>query len=107
MQWIDVSLEQPPVAGKYVVKTRTTMGNTHKLEAGYTITNGKGHFNVSNQIVTHWLKEETIELDAKKLLKKHLDKNIPKGEYRSEKQLAQLHYEASIDAINEALGKGK
>jgi len=57
MQWIDISLEKPPVAGKYVVKTRTTMGNTHKLEAGYTITNGRGHFNVSNQIVTHWLKE--------------------------------------------------
>jgi hypothetical protein len=58
MQWIDVSLEQPQVAGKYLVKTRTTMGNTHKLESGYTITNGKGHFNVSNQIVTHWLKED-------------------------------------------------
>jgi hypothetical protein len=107
MQWIDISLEQPQVAGKYLVKTRTTMGNTHKLEAGYTITNGKGHFNVSNQVVTHWLKEETIELNAKKLLKKHLDINIPKDKFRSVKQLAQLHYEASIDAINEALGNTK
>lgn len=63
MQWIDISLEQPTTAGKYLVKTRTTMGNTHKLEAGYTITKDektgkeKRHFNVSNQVVTHWLKE--------------------------------------------------
>ena len=42
-------------------------------------------------------------MDAKKLLKKHLDKNIPKGEYRSEKQLEQLRYDSAIDAINEAL----
>lgn len=57
MQWIDISLEQPTTAGKYLVKTRTSMGNTHRLEANYTITNGKGHFGVTNQVVTHWLKE--------------------------------------------------
>ena len=57
MKWIDVSLEQPTQAGKYVVKTRTTRDNTPKGETGYTITNGKGHVNVSNQIVTHWLDE--------------------------------------------------
>lgn len=58
MQWIDISLEQPKTAGKYLVKTRTSMGNTHRLETNYTITNGKGHFGVTNQIVTHWLKED-------------------------------------------------
>jgi hypothetical protein len=42
-------------------------------------------------------------MEAKKLLKKHLDIHIPKGEYRSEKQLIQLRYDASIGAINEAL----
>ena len=42
-------------------------------------------------------------MDAKKLLKKHLDIHIPKGEYISEKQLIQLRYDASIDAINEAI----
>tara|TARA_R110000782_G_scaffold124173_1_gene215724 strand:- start:66 stop:311 length:246 start_codon:yes stop_codon:yes gene_type:complete len=42
-------------------------------------------------------------MEAKKLLKKHLDIHIPKGEYRSKKQLIQLRYDASIDAINEAL----
>jgi hypothetical protein len=72
MKWIDVSLEQPTQAGKYVVKTRTTMGSTHKIEAictfrevledsralkGFKIKELKAHFNVSNQIVTHWLKE--------------------------------------------------
>ena len=63
MEWIDVSLEQPAQAGKYIVKTRTTMGNTHRVDAAYTITKDpntgkvKKHFNVSNQIVTHWLKE--------------------------------------------------
>jgi hypothetical protein len=63
MEWIDVSLEQPKQVGKYLVKTKTSMGNTHRLEAGYTITKDektgkeKKHFNVSNQVVTHWLKE--------------------------------------------------
>lgn len=42
-------------------------------------------------------------MEAKKLLKKHLDIQIPKGEYRSEKQLTQLRNDACIDAINEAL----
>ena len=42
-------------------------------------------------------------MEAKKLLKKHLDIHIPKSEYRSGKQLIQLRYDASIDAINEAL----
>jgi hypothetical protein len=57
MQWIDISLEQPTQEGKYLVKTRTTMGNTHRVESSFSITNGKGKFNVSNQVVTHWLKE--------------------------------------------------
>lgn len=42
-------------------------------------------------------------MDAKKLLKKHLDLNIPNGVWRSAKQLEQANYDASIDAINEAL----
>lgn len=43
-------------------------------------------------------------MDAKKLLKKHLDLNIPKGVFMSGKQLEQANYDASIGAINEALG---
>lgn len=63
MEWIDVSLEQPKQVGKYLVKTKTSMGNIHRLEVGYTITKDektgkeKHSFNLSNQVVTHWLKE--------------------------------------------------
>lgn len=42
-------------------------------------------------------------MEAKKLLKKHLDLNIPKGVFISEKQMEQAKYDASIGAINEAL----
>jgi len=61
MEWIDINVEIPSVEGKYLVKTKTTMGNTHRVDAGCTLREDKGkvkaHFNVSNQIVTHWLKE--------------------------------------------------
>lgn len=43
-------------------------------------------------------------MDAKSLLKKHLDLLIPKGIYSSPKQLENYRYEATINAINEALG---
>lgn len=46
-------------------------------------------------------------MDAKQLLKKHLELNIPKGEYRSAKQLEQLRYDSAIGAINEALELNK
>jgi len=42
-------------------------------------------------------------MDAKKLLKKHLELNIPKGIFLSPKQIEQHTYDATIDAINEAL----
>jgi hypothetical protein len=57
MEWIDITKEQPTKEGKYVVKTVTTMNSKHKLETKCTITKGKTHFGVTNQIVTHWLKE--------------------------------------------------
>ncbi len=57
MEWIDIKKEQPTEEGKYVVKTITTMGSKHKVETLCTITKGKVHFGVTNQIVTHWLKE--------------------------------------------------
>ena len=61
MEWIDITIEQPTVNGKYLVKTKTGMGNERRLDADYTIqkVNGKDKktFHVSNQIVTHWLKE--------------------------------------------------
>ena len=57
MEWIDIEKEQPIIEGQYVVKTKTTMGGNHKVEAKCTINSGKAHFGVTNQIVTHWLKE--------------------------------------------------
>jgi hypothetical protein len=46
-------------------------------------------------------------MDAKKLLKKHLDLLIPKGQYLSDKQIDQLRYEASINALNEVIESSK
>ncbi len=60
-QWVDIKEEQPTTEGKYLIKTLTRMGNKHTLEAKMSVNQEKGkpkaHFNVSNQIVTHWLKE--------------------------------------------------
>lgn len=42
-------------------------------------------------------------MEAKKLLKKHMDLNIPNGIHLSEKQLEQAKYDASIGAIEEAI----
>lgn len=60
MEWIDATIEMPTIEGKYLVKTRTMMGNTHKVDSHCSINkkNNKASFNVSNQIVTHWLKED-------------------------------------------------
>lgn len=58
MEWIDIEKEKPVETGKYVVKTITKMGNNHKLEALCTVHDGKSHFSVTNQVVTHWLKEK-------------------------------------------------
>ena len=58
MEWIDIKKEQPTQEGKYVVKTITTMGSNHKVEARCFLDGkGKAHFGVTNQNVTHWLKE--------------------------------------------------
>ena len=57
MEWIDVTKELPSIENKYLVKTKTSKGNQHRLDAHLSITNGKASFNVTNQVVTHWLKE--------------------------------------------------
>lgn len=53
MEWIAEN-SHPRKIGKYIVQTRTVMGNTQKLEAYW---NGKS-WNVSNQMVIKWLKED-------------------------------------------------
>jgi hypothetical protein len=57
MKWIETINHLPNIKGKYLVKTKTSMGNVQRLDAYLTITDGKAKFNVTNQIVTHWLKE--------------------------------------------------
>ena len=63
MEWIDINIEKPQISGKYVVKTLTTRKHVNKVEASFTITKDEAtgkeshSFNVTNQIVTHWLKE--------------------------------------------------
>ena len=58
MEWIDIKLEEPSTEGKYLVKTLTSMGNIHRIESICHKNKGKMHFNCTNQIVTHWLKEK-------------------------------------------------
>lgn len=57
MEWVKVETRLPKNEGKFVVKTRTTHGNIHKLECFYHIHDGKGKFGVSNQVVIEWLDE--------------------------------------------------
>ena len=56
MQWISVDDELPEMSGKYVVKTKTMMGNENKFNARLHISGSKKTWDVSNQMVTHWLK---------------------------------------------------
>lgn len=54
-EWMPISsysINRPGV--KIIIKTRTSHGNEHILEATCT---GENKFNISNQIVTHWLYE--------------------------------------------------
>lgn len=57
MRWIPIYESSPLLPGKYLVKTITTMDNTHRLECDVTIGDKGAKFHVSNQIVTHWLDE--------------------------------------------------
>lgn len=57
MQWIPVNDELPEKPGKYIVKTKTTMGNQNRFYARLHISGFKKTWDVSNQVVTHWLKE--------------------------------------------------
>jgi len=57
MKWIAVTDELPKTSGKYIVKTKTMMGNENKFNARLHISGSKKTWDVSNQLVTHWLKE--------------------------------------------------
>ena len=54
MQWVDIKDRRPvDTSKKYVIETRTMMGNIHRVE---TTWNGKT-FGVTNQVVLRWLEE--------------------------------------------------
>ena len=57
MKWISVTDELPEEQGKYIVKTKTMMGNQNRFDARLYISGSKKTWDVSNQVVTHWLKE--------------------------------------------------
>ena len=48
----------PKVAGKYLVKTETLMGNTHRVDTKFT----GNHFVLSNQIPIEWLDESKFNI---------------------------------------------
>ena len=52
LEWIGNNIP-PSQVGKYVIETKTLVGNIHRLEACW---NGES-WSVSNQIVLRWLKE--------------------------------------------------
>lgn len=56
MQWIPVNIELPSKEGKYVVRTKRTFGEG-RFDARLHVSEKKKTWDVSNQIVTHWLKE--------------------------------------------------
>ena len=55
---VSVAERLPTQPGKYFVKTKTMMGNEHRLYCKVTIdTHNKPHFHVTNQKVTAWYEQ--------------------------------------------------
>ena len=57
MNWISIKDRLPNTEGKYIVKTKTNMGNVNRFDAIFHINGDKKTFDVSNQVITHWLEE--------------------------------------------------
>jgi hypothetical protein len=53
MKWIEITERKPSSPGKYIIRTLTRMKNVQRFEARFDGNN----FDISNQIVTHWLEE--------------------------------------------------
>lgn len=57
---VSIADEEPKEAGKYIVITRTSMGNSNTFNCTYhppSKEGKKGTWGCTNQVVTHWLKE--------------------------------------------------
>lgn len=55
--WIEYDSDNPPPAGKYVVKTETQMGNVNVFKSTLSTSGKRPSWSCSNQIVTHYLYE--------------------------------------------------
>lgn len=53
MKWIEITDRKPSSPGKYIIRTITRMKNVQRFEARFDGNN----FDISNQIVTHWIEE--------------------------------------------------
>jgi len=53
MNWIDINQKKPNSPGKYIIRTISRMKNVNRFEGRFDGNN----FDISNQIVTHWLEE--------------------------------------------------
>jgi hypothetical protein len=63
----DINTSLPTKPGKYIVKTKTKMGNIHRLECNVTIDDkGHPHFHVTNQTVISWYEPLNIDLESLK-----------------------------------------
>lgn len=54
MIWKIYDKDNPPAAGKYIVKTKTSMGNIHRIESNFSGVN----WSCTNQVVTEYLEEQ-------------------------------------------------
>lgn len=57
MKW---RTDNPPVTGKYIVETKTTMGNIHRIESTW---NGKS-WSFNNQLFERWLDEAVSKTET-------------------------------------------
>ena len=59
---VSIEDEMPEEEGKYIVVTKTMMGNQNIFQTSISFTTVKGKlkkkWNCTNQVVTHWLKAE-------------------------------------------------
>jgi hypothetical protein len=68
MNWTEYDRDNPPPIGKYVVKTETTMGNVHRVEATLSFSGKSPSWSCTNQIVTHFLNEKEEDMDREEII---------------------------------------
>lgn len=69
MKWTEYDRSNPPPVGKYLVKTKTMMGNTHRIEATLSFSGKNPSWSCTNQIVTEYLDERNEDMDREEVIK--------------------------------------